>query len=149
MLDKIFKRDINDIEIGLSIIHLYSKEEFDDAQIGYRVTKKGEKINEWIGENFYVIGNDSCCGDPIIVDISDDNLPVYNMFHDDWSMLDKITNSYKQYLDILKEIDNTDLSDEVCVSELTKKIIDNTPKDGADYWDALMQSAYEFLNDID
>jgi len=149
MLDKIFKRDINDVEVGLSIIHLYSKEEFDDAQIGYRVTKKGDKITEWIGDNYYVIGNDSCCGDPIIVDISDEKLPVYSMFHDDWSMLDKITESYEQYLDILKEISKMDLSNEDNYKKLVNSIIDKTPSSSKDYWEALIQSAYEFLNDID
>lgn len=149
MIDNIFKRDIDDVEVGLSIIHLYSKEEFADAQIGYRITKKGEKIKEWVGDNYYVIGNDSCCGDPIIVDTSDSKLPVYSMFHDDWSMLVKITNSYEQYLDILKEIDNTDLSDEDSCNKLTDKILKSTPKEGNDYWEALIESAYEFINDID
>lgn len=149
MLDKIFKRDIDDVEVGLSIIHLYSKEEFDDAQIGYRVNKTGEKINEWIGDNYYVIGNDSCCGDPIIVDTSDSKLPVYSMFHDDWSMLDKITESYEQYLDILKEIEKADLSNQDSCKKLTDKIINETPNEGNDYWEALIESAYEFINDID
>ena len=146
---ELFKRDISDIEIGVSVIHLYSEDEFENAQIGYRKNKNGEEITDWIGDNYYVIGHDSCCGDPIVVDASDKNYPVYSLFHDDWSALDKITNSFKDYQEILKTIDNTTLKTEDDADALVSKIAKIAPKEGYDYWEALILSAYEFLSDND
>ena len=147
MIKDLFKRDIESIEIGLSIIHLFNEEEFDDAQIGYRCNKNGEKITDWVGDNFYVIGHDSCCGDPILVDTSDNNLPIYSLFHDDWTQLDKIANSFKEYIDILKMIEKCDLKDEEENSKLLDNILEKAPKEGHDYWEALIVSSFEFLND--
>lgn len=82
--EKIFNIDINDIEVGLSDIHIYGKDEIEEAQAGYRYNElTGELIEDWIGEKYVVIGNDSCCGDPIIAKIDEEELPIYSMFHDD------------------------------------------------------------------
>ena len=147
--NKIFKRDIDDVEIGMSEIHLYSKDEIEDGQLGYRIDNKGNEIKEWIGDNYIVIGDDSALGDPIIVDINDDKLPVFNMFHDDWSSLQKIAYDFNQYIDILDKIDGSDLSDEEEKDKLITEIVKIVPKDGQDYWESLLQVAYEFLNDLD
>ena len=34
--EKIFNIDINDIEVGLSDIHIYGRDEIEEAQAGYR-----------------------------------------------------------------------------------------------------------------
>ena len=145
---EIFDININDVEIGVSDIHLYSKNEIENAQIGYRVDDKGNSIKEWIGDNYIVIGNDSCCGDPIITDLSDDKLPVYSMFHDDWNSLQQITTDFEQYIEILNKIDETDLSNENEKNELISYIKKIVPEDGIEYWSSIIQVAYEFLNDI-
>lgn len=147
--NKLFERDIDDVEIGMSEIHLYSKDEIEDGQLGYRIDNKGNEIKEWIGDNYIVIGDDSALGDPIIVDINDDKLPVYNMFHDDWSSLQKIAYDFNQYIDILNKIDGNDLSNEEEKDKLINEIVKIVPKDGQDYWKSLLQVAYEFLNDLD
>ncbi len=146
---EIFDRSINDIEIGVSDIHLYSKEEIEEGQVGYRVDDKGNTIKEWIGDNYIVIGHDSCCGDPIITDISDKKLPVYSMFHDDWESLEKITDDFQQYLDILKKIDETDLGNEKDKDNLILEINKIVPNEAEDYWTSIIQNAYDFLNDIE
>lgn len=145
---KIYNRNINDIEIGLSEIHLFNKDEIEEAQVGYSVDGDGNKIEEWIGDNYIVIGNDSCCGDPIIIDIRDDNLSVYSMFHDDWGSLQKIADSFEQYLDILKKIDDIDLSDEMEKDKLISQLKNIVPSEGFDYWESIIQIAYDFFNDI-
>ena len=146
---KIFERNISDIEVGVSDIHLFSKDEIEDAQIGYRIDDKGNKIEDWIGDNFVVIGIDSCNGDPIIVDINNEKLPVYSMFCDDWETLQIITDSFKQFIEILNRIDATELSDEEEKDNLISEIIKEVPEEGEEYWEGLIQVAYEFLNDID
>lgn len=146
---KIFERNINDVEVGVSQIHLYSSEEINEAQIGYQIDSNGNKIKEWIGSNYIVVGNDSCCGDPIIVKIDKEELPVYSMFNDDWNSLELIANSFKQYISILERIDNTDLEDkDECknILENIKNIVTNV---SYDYWEGLIKSAYEFLTDED
>ena len=80
--NELFERDIDDIEIGISEIHLFSKEEIEDAQIGYRIDENGNPLEEWIGDDYIVIGNDSCCDDPIIAKIDNKDLPIYSMFHE-------------------------------------------------------------------
>ena len=146
---KIFNPKINDVEIGVGDIHLFSEEEIEDAQKGYRIDGDGNKIKDWVGDNYFVIGYDSCCGDPIIADLSDDKLPIYSMFHDDWSTLGKISDDFEQFISILEKINNTDLKDESKKDELIKYIKSILPEDGADYWETSIQGAYEFLNDID
>lgn len=147
--NKIYDININDVKIGVSEIHLYLKDELEKAQIGYRVDNNGNKIEEWIGDNYIVIGKDYCCGDPIIMDISDGKLPVYNMFHDDWNSLQKIADNFEQYIDILKKIDETNLSDEKEKNKLISIIKKIVSSDAEEYWNSIIQVAYEFFNDID
>lgn len=144
---ELFERNIEDITVGLSDIHLYAKNEIEDAQIGYSKDGNGKKLENWIGDNFLVIGHDSCCGDPIIVDLNEEKLPVYSMFHDDYSSLQKITNSFKEYINILNEIEEVDLSDAEKSLALIEDIKNNNIEE--DYFESLIKSAYEFLNDLD
>jgi hypothetical protein len=152
MLDipnKIFDVNIKNINAGLSDIYLYTKDEIEDAQIGFRVDNKGNKIEDWIGDNYVVIGNDSCCGDPIITDLSNEKLPVYNMFHDDWSSLRQISIDFEQYIEILNKIDEADIGNENEKDKLISYIKAIVPEEGIEYWESLIQVGYEFLNDID
>ena len=145
--NKLFERKINDIDIGINCIHLYSKKEIGDGQIGYSIDNKGNKIKDWIGENYLIIGNDSCCGDPIITDVNEKELPIYNMFHDDWDTLELIANSLEEYMDILEAIKNTDLEDRDDCDKFLDEFIDCIPNISFEYWESLIVSAFEFLTD--
>ena len=92
-LEKILKRfealETNEIEISLegekeekmsTFFHLFSKEEFEEGQLGYREDEEG---NSFVGndegdwkESWFVIGYDEDLGDPIFVDIQNKNYPV-------------------------------------------------------------------------
>lgn len=146
---KLFERSIESVEIGISDIYLYQEDEIEKGQLGYRVKSDGELIEDWIGDNYIIIGKDSCCGDPIIADITDKNLPIYYMFHDDWDSLQHIAYSFEQFLELLEMIDETDISNEVEKDELIEKILDNCPEDGSDFWESIIQCAYEFYNGMD
>ena len=146
--EKIFSIDVNDIEIGLSNIHIYRKDEIEEAQAGYRYNGlTGYSIEDWIGEEYIVIGNDSCCGDPIIVKIDEEKLPIYSMFHDDWSSLQIIANSWEQFVNILKKLDKTDLKNKEECKKVLEDIKQEVPNTSYDYWEGLIASAYEFLTD--
>ena len=146
---KLFERDIESVNCGLSDIYFFKENSIEKEQAGYRFNGlTGEPIEEWIGDNYYVIGIDSCCGDPIIVDVSKEELPIYYMFHDDWSSLQLIAESFDQFLEILHLIDDNDFDYEEGKDELIAKIKEICPEEGYDYWEGLIQSGFEFYNDL-
>ena len=76
----------SDIEIDVGeeeamTICLYSRQEFEEGQLGYRHNHLGESFigveeGDW-KESWYVIGYDELLGDPIIIDIHKQHFPVY------------------------------------------------------------------------
>jgi hypothetical protein len=67
------------VSIGYGSIDLTPVEELEAVQQGYGIVPTGSKTdwrNEWI-----VIGNEGLCGDPIFIDTSDENYPVYTAGH--------------------------------------------------------------------
>ncbi len=146
---KIFERDIESVRCGTSDIYFFKESEIENSQRGYRVNGlTGEPINDWIGDNYYVIGEDSSMGDPIITDISKEELPIYFMMHDDWSSLEMIAYNIEQFIEILHMIDETTITDEVEKDNLIAKIKEIVPEEGFFYWETVIQSGYEFENDM-
>nr|WP_202626587.1 hypothetical protein [Bacillus cereus] len=91
MLDNLeIELEIDDTEIETISIHLFSREEFEEGQLGYSVDEEdnsltGDSEGDW-KETWYVIGYDENLGDPIFVDIEDKNYPVMTAMHGegDW-----------------------------------------------------------------
>ncbi|MFE4706863.1 hypothetical protein [Peribacillus simplex] len=97
-LEKILSRfealETNEIEINFEGVeeetisvsfHLFSKDEFEEGQLGYREDEEG---NSFVGNNegdwkesWFVIGYDEDLGDPIFVDIHNKNYPVLTAEH--------------------------------------------------------------------
>jgi hypothetical protein len=82
--------EVEDPEIGTVSIHLFTREEFEEGQIGYSVDQEGNSLTgnnegDW-KESWYVIGYDEDLGDPIFVDIENKNYPVMTAMHGagDW-----------------------------------------------------------------
>jgi len=144
-IKKVFSVKPRMLELSMSEVCIFSKEVFEDAQIGYRVDDDGVKIKDWIGEEYYVIGDDSMCGDPIIVKSDEPELPIYFMAHDDWNSLEKIANSVEDFAKILKMIGKVDWTQENQVNELKDKINAITPENS--YWDSLIRVEYENINE--
>ena len=138
--NKIFERNINDLTIGFSTIHLYKKDEIESVQTGYNINENKEIIKDSIGENFLIIGNDSCVGDPIVINLNDDKLPVYTIIHDDCDYLEIIADSFEDYMQMLTNIYNTDFSNKKDCKNLLKEI----PDTGSKYWEALINSAFDY-----
>lgn len=75
----------DEVGIGFNGITLFTLDELDGAQIGYSKSPNGESLCEgregqWQPQ-WLVIGNEPVCGDPIILDTSDSNLPVFYDLH--------------------------------------------------------------------
>lgn len=82
--------EVDDPEIETTSIHLFSSEEFEEGQLGYSIDDKGNSLTgnnegDW-KETWFVIGYDEDLGDPIFINIEDENYPVMTAMHGegDW-----------------------------------------------------------------
>ena len=144
---RIFKRKVDFMQLYIGGIELVDKKNIDKAQLGYRCHEDGKINEEWIGESFYVIGFDILLGDPIIVKVDEESYPVYSMMHDDWSNLNKIANSYEDFIIVLGILNNAkkrgNLNDEKTILKI-KEIIS---KECVEYWDSFLQTEIEYLEE--
>ena len=146
----LFTRSMEDLSLERAELHFFSEEEIEDAQIGYRVDSDGNPIPEWRGDNYLVFGEDTFIGDPLIVDTADKNMPVYSMFHDDWSNFVKVANSYKQFFELLDKVKSSNLADEATKDNLIAEIKGLVPEEEkGGFWFGLIQNQYEALNGIE
>jgi hypothetical protein len=72
-------------------VTLFADHEIHDAQVGYSIGDSGksfvgEQVGDW-KENWLVIGYEDLCGDPIFIDLSQSELPVFTAAHGegDWN----------------------------------------------------------------
>ena len=145
---KLFKTRPRFFEFGACDITLYSERDFEESQLGFRtdyITK--EPILEWIGDNYWLIGDNPACGDPFIIDTSDKNFAVYSIFHDDWNIKIKVSDSFDSFIDILKLIKSYNLKDLSSIDKLTIKIKALYPKHIAEYWIDFINLVYEFYTE--
>lgn len=145
--EKIFNRNFEEVDVGGSVLTFYKKDEIENAQIGFRYDNNKKEIKRWKGNEYVVIGNDSTLGDPIIAKIDEKDIPIYNMFHNDWSSFEKVAESFEQYLGILEMIGNTDLYRRDKIIDLLDDIEEIVPKGSYYYWEDLINSAFDFLAD--
>lgn len=77
LLKRIETSKQQDIELGTYEIYLFSQNELEKGQIGYRYDKhKSKEHGKWKDE-WIVIGYETDMGDPVFVNIDDDAYPVY------------------------------------------------------------------------
>jgi len=72
------------IEFGVGGVSLFKESEVEAGQIGYSVAPDGSSLCGKDGAwqpNWIVIGTETACGDPLIVDTADPALPVLADFH--------------------------------------------------------------------
>jgi hypothetical protein len=75
----------NECKFGDMLVHIFSLDEIEDGQIGYSIdlngnSLTGESKGDW-KEAWFVIGHDLEIGDPIFVDLSYPNYPVFTAEH--------------------------------------------------------------------
>lgn len=147
-LNKIYSNTTDSIiEIGAHSFFMHNREELDNAQIGYRIDSEGNKIKNWIGEEYFVIGYDSYNNDPLIVKVDDERLPMYTMKKDDLNSLQLIVDTYDEFINILNLIKETNLYDKEDCQNLLIKIYVQIPDEAHNYWTLLISAAYEFYAD--
>ncbi len=75
----------DEVSFGAGGLRLLKLDEIEDGQIGYSVGRDGSALSgvkdgDW-KPNWIVIGYDTACGDPLILDVSDPALPVLHDFN--------------------------------------------------------------------
>jgi hypothetical protein len=96
-----------EIQLGCGGMQFFTPEQLQDGQLGYSINQEGQSLvgnqeGDW-RINWVVIGNESCCGDPIFVDTADNKLPVYSAPHGmgEWEP-ELIATSFDNFIEIIK-----------------------------------------------
>lgn len=145
------------IEFGYGDIDFFDKSTIDSGQAGFRYNSlTNETINEWVGDDYVIIGYDSVAGcgpDPYIVKTSDPKLPVYWLMTDggDWANPDFVCDNletFNKIINMLKTYENyfshCELNEKI-KQEIINKICDIEGKKLiSDYWDHLLDCAMPF-----
>jgi hypothetical protein len=78
---------LSSLEVSFDVggLRLFPILALEDAQVGYSKTADGRSLvtresGSWRA-NWMVIGQETCCGDPIFVDIEDARNPVFSAMH--------------------------------------------------------------------
>lgn len=75
----------DEVNFGVGGLLLFKLDEIENGQIGYSVARDGSALSSarngaW-NPNWIVIGHDTACGDPLILDTSDPALPILHDFN--------------------------------------------------------------------
>ena len=93
---------ISTLSFGITEISISDVENIEKAQIGYGVDSRGEKIEAW-PEHWIVIGHENLSGDPIFIDLEEEDIAVCTAMEGmgDWSEV-LISKSLKGFIDSLQ-----------------------------------------------
>lgn len=140
------------VSLGYTEVYIFKVQELENAQIGYRVDLNGNSLTgknsgDW-DENWLVIGNEDCCGDPFLIDIRDKKYSVYMAIHGEgnWEPT-LIADSFKKFIkniECMKDIStgrenpvklkNNPIS-EVEKKKIIKRISRNDSKTDVSFWE--------------
>ena len=107
--ENIFNRNFETIELGANNISFFKKENLEKEQIGYRFDDTKTESKDWFGKEFLVIGKEEASRNPIIAKTNDEKIPIYMMFGNDKTTMEKVADSFEGYVNVLNMIDKTDL----------------------------------------
>ena len=74
-----------EVSFGSSTVRIFDSNQIDEAQLGYSRDSNGQSLcgrkdGDWKDE-WLVIAYEDLCGDPIFIDTSVNNMPVYTAMH--------------------------------------------------------------------
>ena len=144
---KLFDRDVEKIKVGAGAFCFFPKENLDDAQIGYLYEKDKTESKRWVGKEFLVIGKNSVKSEPIIAKLDEPSLPIYTLINNERDSLERVSNSFEEYKEVLNMIDNTDLYRRDKITNLLDELKGKVPKESMYYWENVVLSAYDYYAD--
>jgi hypothetical protein len=142
----------NSVSLGSMEVYIFKVQELEKAQIGYSVDISGNSLTgknsgDW-AENWLVIGYESLCEDPFLIDVKNGKYSVYMAIHGEgnWEPT-LIADSFEKFIkniECIKDIstgrenpvklENNPIS-EVEKKKILKKIIKNDPKTDVSFWE--------------
>lgn len=156
VMEELRRLTINEVELGYAGIQLFTPGQLRDGQAGYSIDTEGRSLTgteegDW-QPAWIVIGIETCCGDPIIVDTADGKLPVYTAPHGTGSWeIDLIAISMEKFEECLKllakvargrenpvALENNPLTDDDKETVLNQIVNLNPGIDGA-FWAAFLE----------
>lgn len=108
---QILKRESEKIE-EFANFRIFNLDDLEEGQVGYSIDSDGNSLvsneegswkDEWI-----VIGRETLCGDPIIVDINEVEFPIFKLMHGmgEWSGGSYLSESIEKFTNEIKEVNN-------------------------------------------
>ena len=144
--EKLFNREFEEVEIGISTMSFFPKDNLEKEQIGYGYDQ-GTAKPTWFGKEFVVIGKNTSLGNPIIAKVDEAEIPVFTMFDDDKTSVEKVADSFEQYMGVLGKIKKTDLYRKDKINDLLDEIEGIVPENSLYYWENLINSAFDYYTD--
>ena len=145
--ENIFNRNFETIELGANNISFFKKENLEKEQIGYRFDNTKAESKDWFGTEFLVIGKEESSRNPIIAKTNDEKIPIYMMFGNDKTTMEKVADSFEGYVNVLNMIDNTYLYRKDKINNLMNDIEKIVPQNSMYYWNGLVNDAFNYLVD--
>lgn len=145
--ENIFNRNFETIELGANKISFFKKENLEKEQIGYRFDDTKTESKDWFGKEFLVIGKEESSRNPIIAKTNDEKIPIYMMFGNDKTTMEKVADSFEGYVNVLNMIDKTDLYRKDKINNLMSDIEKIVPQSSMYYWNGLVNDAFNYLVD--
>jgi hypothetical protein len=101
---------IREISFGSTTIRLFSENELNKAQIGYSIDPTGASLlgneeGDW-KENWFVIGKEDLCGDPLFIDLDVSGFPVLTAMHGvgNWNE-QEVAESFDGFVNVFELVD--------------------------------------------
>src|SRR2546425_11908202 len=98
------------VSLGYRTVLLFPVAALEEAQLGYSVGNAGEILageneGDW-KSNWLVIGMEDLIGDPIFVDLNNQELPVFTAAHGEGAWNPKlIASSFEVFIKVMEEIE--------------------------------------------
>lgn len=99
----------DEVSFAYQTVRLFTVEELEGAQLGYSVGDSGEdftgeKAGDW-KRSWLVVAYEDLLGDPLFVDLSPSELPVYTAAHGEgeWNPV-LVASSFNGFIEALKEV---------------------------------------------
>ncbi len=144
---------------------IFSKDQLDEGQIGYSTNSKGQSLiteeeGSW-NRNWIVIGYETMCGDPIIIDLNEEGYPVSSLLHGigSWeggtplaASLDSFYNSLKDIGLFISEEKIPEGNRKVQSTQL-KELVDNIVEKNSyvdfESWESLLSPLFDMANEYE
>ena len=150
------------IQFKYGSLRFFNKDNINEMQDGFRFNgRTGERIQDWPGDNYVIIGYDETAGcgpEPYIVKTDEEKLPVYWLMTDggDWSKptfvcdsLEEFSKSINMLVDYASFFRSSTLTEELKQEIIDKIGVIEGKEVISEYWDYLLSNAIPYEEDVD